>query len=96
MVETVQKDDVNKMSMLTFNPATTGVVTCAAKNAVGYAEITANVIVNDLNDAFIVWSPTEIPVADEEISIICGATIYIYTEVNWYFNDVLVENSTGK
>lgn len=83
-------------SKVTFKPETMGFVTCMAENGVGHSEITVNVTLNDLDQAIIVWSSTQEPIiANEELSIVCGASAFIYTEPNWYKSDIVVENSTG-
>lgn len=72
-------------------------MTCSAKNSEGSSEVQANVIVNDLDEEFAVWSVSQQPItAKEEFTLICGASANKYaTELNWFKDNVLVENGTG-
>lgn len=96
MIETVQSSNHNFKTKIKFNPEKHGFVVCHVKNDDGHSEAMANVLVNDLDDGLIVWSSILGQVtANTNVSIACGASIHLYSELNWYKNAVLVGNSTG-
>lgn len=93
----MQMSDFMQNSTIEFTPEKTGFVTCNAKNTEGTSEAKAEVVVTDLEKEFIIWSDGELEVAaNEQHSIWCGASAHKYaTELYWYKDDVLVENSSG-
>lgn len=73
-----------------------GVIVCEATNALGKTEARADVIVNDMNGGFTIWNENEMPiVAGDDVSIVCGASAFKYTDMNWYKADVLVTNTSS-
>lgn len=97
VIETVQKTTFKQTSTMIFTPESTGIVKCGAKNSEGTNETSANVIVNDLNEDLIIWSDNELPISSgDDVRVTCGASAHKYaTELNWFKNGVLVNNSTG-
>ena len=83
-------------SRVNFKLEETGFVTCHVRNVDGHSEIIANAIVNDFDYALGTWSSPDGQVASNtRVSLICGASVHLCTELNWYRDDVLVDNSTG-
>lgn len=73
-----------------------GVIICEATNTEGKAEARANVIVNDMNGDFTIRNENEMPiVVGDDVSIVCGASAFKYTEMNWYKAGVLVTNTSS-
>lgn len=73
-----------------------GIVICEATNDEGKTEARANVITNDINGEFTIWNENGAPiVAGDEASLVCGASAFKYTEMNWYKEDALVTNTTS-
>lgn len=69
---------------------------CHVKNNDGDSEIIANVIANDLDDKLVVWSfDRSQATTNSKVSIMCGASIHVYSELNWYKDGVFIESSTG-
>lgn len=94
MVKTVQKTPIKQTSTLYFSPSGLGVVACEAFNTEGNAQAKANIIVNDLNEDFAILSKNELPISiGDDVSVSCVASTFKYSDVNWYRNDVLVENA---
>lgn len=92
----MQLSDFIQNSTIEFTPESTGFVTCNAKNTEGTSEAKAEVVITDLDKEFIIWSNGNEVAANEQYSIWCGASAHKYaTELYWYKNDVLVENSSG-
>lgn len=74
-----------------------GVVICEATNTEDKIEARANVIVNDKNGNFTIRNENEMPiVVGDDVSIICGASAFKYTDMNWYKDNILVTNTTSK
>lgn len=73
-----------------------GVVICEASNSVGKSEARANINFNDLNDDFSIWHENEEPIiAGDNVTLICGASAFEYTELYWYKDDVPVGDTIG-
>lgn len=82
---------------MTFTPPSTGVVMCEAKNSEGPNNISATVIVNDLDEDLVVWSDNDLPISSgDDVTVTCGASAHKYaTELNWFKDNVLIKNSNG-
>lgn len=73
-----------------------GIIVCEATNDEGKTEARANVIPNDINEEFAIWNEHGMPlVAGDNASIVCGASAFKYTDMNWYRADALVTNTTS-
>lgn len=71
-----------------------GIIICEASNTEGKTEARANVIVNDLNGDFAISNENEMPiVVGDDVSVVCEASAFKYTEMNWYKANVLVTNA---
>lgn len=96
MIHTVQSSNYSYQSRIEFEPANAGFVVCHVKNDEGHAEAMAYAMVSDLDRTIDIWGPVPGPaVANEDTSHICGASVFMYTEINWYREGVLIENKTG-
>lgn len=95
MFETVQITNDKQISSLKFKPEQSGLITCAAENAIGNAEIVRKVYLFDLEAEVTAWSLSQKPaLTNETVSIFCGASKFTFINVNWYHNGALIENST--
>lgn len=97
MIETVKLSKIRHKSVVTLAPEKSGLVTCTAKNDDGTSKVSAMAIILDLDDAIVVWSPTQLPpVTDEPFTIVCGISPYIFADMNWFKScGTAIENSTG-
>lgn len=94
--ETIPKTTFNQTSSITFTTNSTVIVECEAQNSVGDTRTIADVIVNDLKEDFSIWSDNELPISSgDDVTVTCGASAHKYAKVDWYKDDVLIENSTG-
>lgn len=75
-----------------------GIIVCEAKNHFGTSEVRANVVINDLNEEFSVWTDNAIPiVVGDKVSVACGVSSHKYSdELKWFKGDVAVENGNGE
>lgn len=59
------------------------------------SEVRANVVVLDMDEELSIWSANELPISvGDDVSVTCGASAHKFaTELNWYKNDLLIENT---
>lgn len=92
---TTQQTQSTQISTLDFKPTGRGVIICEASNTEGKSEARANVIANDLTEYFSIVSNNDVPVVvGDKVTVVCAASAFKYTDMNWFKGNVLVTNSS--
>ncbi|KAK0183116.1 hypothetical protein PV327_001186 [Microctonus hyperodae] len=75
-------------STLTMKIKTSGILMCAAQNEIGRHSYEQSIFVSDVPNGFGIIEPSRNIAVGDNVDLICGASIYNYTEaVEWTFDE---------
>lgn len=96
--KTHSNTEQSQTSTLTFRFTSPGRVFCSADNGLGSDTAKGMLTIGDLKEDLQVWGvEPENPISvNDEVRLYCGALVYNFTgPLNWYRDNLLVEESSG-